>query len=148
MINITTLKQFATRLVAETELTKYILVTNEGQLSKRVQDLKQTDFPLLVVVIPSYDAAAIDRDNFKLLTQMLMFVLKRDRFQGQKPELLEEDMEETLSITETIIQTFMAGFDVADCTIPEMIVPGSYHIDPEVNFLGCNGWSISFQLKN
>lgn len=148
MIHITALKQFATQLVADTELSKYILVTNEGQLSKHLQDLKQSDFPLLVVVIPSYDAAAMDRDNFKLLTQMLMFVLKRDRFQGQKPELLEEDMEETLAITESIMLTFMAGFDVADCIIPDMIVPNSYHIDPEVNFLGCNGWSISFQLKN
>lgn len=148
MINIAALNQFATRLIADTELSKYILVTNEGQLAKRMQDLKQSDFPLLVVVIPSYDAAAIDRDNFKLLSQMLMFVLKQDRFQGQKQELLEEDMEETLAITQSIMLTFMAGFDATDCIIPDWIVTNSFHIDPEINFLGCNGWSISFQLKN
>lgn len=27
------------------------------------------------------------------------------------------------------------------------LVPGRMHTDPEYNFLGCNGWSLSFAIK-
>lgn len=147
MIKITQLLQYASLIETNTDIAKYILVTNESQMAKKMQDLKTTDFPLLVVVIPSYDASAVDRDSFTMTSQMLMFVLKRDQFQGQKAQTYEDDMEETLALVEQIMYYFINGF-TTDCFTPDWIIPNSFHVDPELNFLGCYGWSISFQMKN
>lgn len=148
MITITQLAGFANRLKENTDLNHVILVTTESELTKKMQSVKSEQFPVLVVVIPSYDAAG-GRDNIGMMAQMIMFVLKKDRAQGATETNQMADMEETLAITNAITGYLLNGFaDYEDCIFYQGIQPASIHIDPEYNYLGCNGWSLGFIIKN
>jgi hypothetical protein len=149
MISITQLTAFANRLKDNTDLNHVILVTTESELTKKLQSVMIEQFPVMVIVIPSYDATGGGRDDFRLTANMIIFVLKRDRFQGANETNSMADMEETLAITQKIIEYLINGFNESnDCVFSHGIIPASFHIDPEFNYLGCNGWSLGFQIKN
>jgi hypothetical protein len=148
MITIAQITAFANRLKEATDLNHIILVTTESELTKKMQSVKSEQFPILVVVIPSYDATG-GRDNIGMMAQMIMFVLKKDRAQGATETNQMADMEETLAITNAITGILLNGFtDYTDYIFYEGIQPASIHIDPEYNYLGCNGWSLGFNIKN
>jgi len=149
MINITQLKQLAAQCVTDTDLEHAEWVTTESELSRKVPNLKTSHFPLLVYVTPSFDPDGMDADNFKDVATMLFFVLKNGRFQSEKESNQVTDMDETLAITDQIKTYLLNGFPSnPDCALVNGIIPHSFHIDPEYNYLGCNGWSMSFQIKS
>lgn len=151
MITIAQIKAFANRCIDNVDkLVYYEWVTTESGLSKKVANLKANQFPLLVVVTPSYDSDVVDRDSYWDVAQMLVFVLMRDKFQGANETNQADDMDTTLEIIGDIKYYLMAGFPDADqeCVFHNGIVPSSFHIDPEYNYLGCNGWSMSFQIRS
>jgi len=148
MITIAQLATFAARLKDNTDLNHVILVTTESELTKKMQGVKAEQFPIMVVVIPSYDATGV-RDGLSMMAQMIMFVLKKDRAQGATETNQMADMEETLAITNSIAGFLLNGFaDYEDCIFYQGIQPASIHIDPEYNYLGCSGWSLGFTIKN
>lgn len=148
MITIAQLISIAEQVKTHTGITHHEWVTTESQLSKKLPDLKSDQFPLLVTVTPSYTADAPDNDNLKNISQMLFFVLVRDRFQSAKGATEIADMDNTLAIAAAIQDYLINGFPGADqCWLTNSIQPQSFNIDPEYNYLGCNGWSISFQIK-
>lgn len=148
-MNITELKALAQQCVDSiAELNGYEWVTTESELSRKVPNKKVNDFPLLVVVTPSFDVEGQDADSVRDVAQLLFFVLKRNRGQGEKETTQVTDMDETLAIVQQIKGYLLGGFPgVEDCAMPNDIVPHSFHIDPEFNYLGCDGWSMSFQIK-
>jgi hypothetical protein len=148
-MNITELKALGQKCVdAIAELKQDVWVTTESELSRKVPNLRADDFPLLVMVTPSFDVEGQDADNVRDVAQLLFFVLKKGGFQSEKESTQEADMNETLLIIQQIKSYLLNGFPaVEDCSLPNHIVPHSFHIDPEFNYLGCNGWSMSFQIK-
>lgn len=149
MITLSQLSAFANRIKDNTDIQHTILVTTESELTKKMQSVRIEHFPVMIIVIPSYDAFGVGRDDFRLTANMIIFILKRDRFQGANETNSMADMEETLAITQKIIGFLINGFnDSNDCVFTDGIIPSSLHIDPEFNYLGCNGWSLGFQIKN
>jgi len=102
MINISQLLSLAQRIEDSTDVAHHIWVTTESGLSTHMNGLKGDQFPLLVVVTPSYDGDAADADNARDVNQMLFFVLKRDLFQGKKESNEVSDMDATLAIVNDI----------------------------------------------
>ena len=148
MITISNLITLAQRIQAATAINHFEWVTTESHLTKKLQSLKASQFPLLVVVTPSYAVDGIDPDSTKDISQMLFFVLKRNQAQGATPATEAADADETLAIVNQIKTYLLNGFPgVSDCIFPDAIEPNSINIDPEWNYLGCDGWSISFQIK-
>ena len=149
MITLSQLSAFANRIKDNTDIQHTILVTTESELTKKMQSVRIEQFPVMVVVIPSYYASGGGRDDFRLTANMIIFILKRDRFQGANETSSMADMEETLTITQKVIGYLINGFnETNDCVFTDGIIPSSFHIDPEFNYLGCNGWSLGFQIKN
>lgn len=148
-INIAQLKSIAQMIVDNTAATHYEWVTTESHLSKKMSELKASQFPLLVAVTPSYNVDAQDHDSAKDISQMLFFVLAKNDFQGAKPTTEAANADATLEIVNKIQEYLLNGFPdhTDDCIFPAAIEPGSFNIDPEWNYLGCDGWSISFQIK-
>jgi hypothetical protein len=147
-MNISSLISLANLIKQHTGIAHYEWVTTDTQLSKKIGDLKSAQFPLLVVVTPSYGTDAPDNDNVRDISQMLFFVLKRNKFQSATGATEIADTDETLAIARQIKSYLINGFPGAnDCIIPAAIEPASFNIDPEWNYLGCDGWSISFQMK-
>lgn len=148
MINITQLKALAEQCVVHTALNHAIWVTTEAELSRKVPNLKASQFPLLVFVTPSFEQDAPDSDNAKDVATLLFFVLINGRFQAETEITQQNDMNNTLEIIGKIKQYLLNGFpDSVPCSIVDGVIPYTFHIDPEFNYLGCNGWSMSFQIK-
>jgi len=148
MINITQLRALAQQCIHHTDLTHYIWVTTESELSRKMPNLKVSEFPMLIVVTPSFDVNAKDTDNVRDIATLLFFVLKYGRFQSENEGNQISDMDQTLNITSVIKNYLINGFpDNPDCELINGIIPHSFHIDPEFNYLGCNGWSMSFQIS-
>lgn len=127
-------------------LKKHLWVTTESELSKKIQSLKVSDFPLLVTVTPSFDSKGRDNDDVQNIAQMLFFVLTKGGFQSEKSNTIQLDMDTTFLIASQIQQLLLSGIPGDDlCVMPNKIIQNSFHIDPEFNYLGTNGWSISFQ---
>ena len=148
MITITQLLTTAERIKADTDINEYVWVSDEGDLAKKLKNIKSSQFPLLVVVTPSYDSEAADSDNVSDINHILFFILKRGSFQSAKESSDIQDMDDLLELTTRIRGFLLNGFpDYQDCTFLNGIMPASFHIDPEVNYLGCKGYSMSFNIK-
>jgi hypothetical protein len=149
MITLSQLSSFANRIKDNTDIQHTILVTTESELTKKMQSVRIEQFPVMMIVIPSYDASGVGRDDFRMTANMIIFILKRDRFQGANETTSMADMEETLAIAQKIIEYLINGFNESnDCAFSDGIIPASFHVDPEFNYLGCNGCSLGFQIKN
>lgn len=149
MINISQLLTLAQRIKDSTDISHYMWVSTESHLSKKIAECKASQFPLLVVVTPSYNVEAENNENVKDISQMLFFVLKRSQYQGATPASEAADADHTLAIVQQIKTYLLNGFPgVTDCIFPSAMEPNSISIDPEWNYLGCDGWSMSFLMKN
>jgi len=147
MVNISSLLSLAENLKNNTELNHVIWVTTESELSKKLPKASLTSFPALVVVTPSYDSKGSDRESIRDITSLIFFILSKQSHQNIKEEELVMDMDKTLSICKQIETILISGFPNQDtCYISNHVDPESFHIDPEFNYLGCNGWSMTFEL--
>jgi hypothetical protein len=124
------------------------LVANEAQL-KDVINKPGEQFPMLLATIPSADPESRDVDSISEKNTCLLFILEKvaaaDRTAGNYITRM------------TALQQIMAGIkeemalDFEGCARPGHAVMqrldlGSLHQDPEYNYLGCDGWSLSFRF--
>ena len=148
MINVKTYREYFERAVSEIpELQGCIVVAAEEALAKKIKDIDS--FPLLVAVIPSADPHTFDSDNFSDSNIALLFVLTRRGKSNYTEETFLDDLETTQGIISQLKLLMIA--DMQDCSsaghpVMKNLDPGSFHQDPEYNYLGCDGWSLSFQF--
>lgn len=148
MISIKKYKQYWEHILTEVpDLKAMALVATEEGLGKKIKD--QKDFPLLVVIIPSSDPRSPDPDNIRELNQGIIFILYHRAASDQTDDNYVEDMDNTQLIMKAVKEAMHT--DMAECELefhPEMkeLDTNSFHMDPEYNFLGCHGWSLSFQF--
>jgi hypothetical protein len=130
-------------------LKHYILVSTEAELGQRIRDLADDNFPLLVVVIPSADTIAIGADNVISANTCLLYVLQKADITSADSESFLDQMELTQELLREIIGQMIADrFDAnGRCQLMSRLDLNRMHIDPEYNYYGCNGWSLSFNLQ-
>ena len=148
MINVKTYKNYWQDMVNRlSDLKESVLVANEAQLKEKIDDLD--DFPVLVATIPSADGKATDVDNKKEVTNCLIFILKKVAASDRTDDSYIDDMQLMQQMIEEIEDKMEA--DKTDCDsswhdLLKHLDVASYHIDPEFNYLGCDGWSLSFRM--
>lgn len=150
MIRIRTFKELMAHLVDEIAgLNHYIVAVREEQFKEKVKDLSTDQMPLLLAVIPSADGEG-DHDNYSDRDNYLMFVLTRRESSDKNDDNMIDDYESTqdamLAIKDKLIEI------AADCSSPyhqemEHLIVDSFHMDPEFNFQGFDGWSCTFVCK-
>ncbi|MHC1707432.1 MAG: hypothetical protein AB9842_07910 [Bacteroidales bacterium] len=130
-------------------LKQCILVSTEAELGQRIRDLADEQFPLLVVVIPSTDTIAIGVDNVISANTCLLYVLQKTDITTTDPDAFLDLMELSQDLLREIIARMIADrFDAnGHCQLMSRLDLNRMHIDPEYNYYGCNGWSLSFTLQ-
>lgn len=134
---------------AVSDIDRVIFVANESQLSAKIKEIAAAEI-ILVVIIPSTDLLAPDVDNVKNSGTCLMYVLKsypeRDKLDADFIDALEETQDVLQLIQQKMEDDKNTGVH-GDCPhIMHYYEPDGAHSDPEYNYLGCNGWSLSFNL--
>jgi len=110
-----------------------------------IKEIPAAEF-FLAVVIPSSDTKAENIDNIKEVEPWLIYLLeKTDRKSITQANRLTSVAKQQQILRR--IKEFMRS-DIYDGTIPCNIRPdlNSMHTDPEDNFIGCEGYSLSFKV--
>jgi len=127
-------------------IKRVLLVINESHLAKVIKDIDDDEL-FMIAVIPSADVNAMNADNRGDMNAGLIYIVNKvDRKSYDDSEMLQ-----VLGRTQSVMNNVKQKM-VDDCqsnTVTEMTqldLP-SMHMDPEYDFLGCDGWSLSFNFK-
>lgn len=141
MVNLNSLEQYWNAMPAKVRaLKKVYYVTEEGDMKDFFQDIKLTEQPFLVVVIPS--AKASGSADFYTETNMNLIYLLSKEDSGKKRTF--ELQKELQPVMEAIKDVMIA--DIAGCGFMRELDISSMHTDPERKLLSvASGWSLSFE---
>jgi len=153
MITVTNYKNYWDHVVTELTpdgLKKAYVVATEERLTKKINDLKGSESPFLVAIIPSSDPKSIDDDAVGEVNSGMIFILQKRAHADQDDATFLQDMDTTQAIMKKVKE--LMQHDKITCSsayhsIMERLNLSSLHQDPEYNYLGCNGWSLSFQFE-
>lgn len=148
MVNIKTYKDYWENIASRIgDLKAAYLVANEAQMKDIVANI--ADYPILVATVPSADPNSRDVDNMSETNTCLLFVLKKVAAADRPPGIDVDSMEQTQSAMAKVKEYMLEDF--ANCDAPyhnlmQYLSVGSFHQDPEYNYLGHDGWSLSFKF--
>lgn len=128
-------------------ITRALMVSTENQLVKKIDDFEETDI-VLVMIVPSSDSKGKDVDNIIESETILMFILGKIDSGSEDEEDFIDNME-IFQNAVTDLKTLMIA-DKQDtesgCPLMKGLDLNSIHTDPEYNYLGCNGYSLSCNI--
>lgn len=144
MIKVSKLREL---IEAFTQKDSAFLVRTESEMQQRIKDV---DGWLLVMVIPSSDTRAFSSDNIAEDEQAIVYMVTQRTESNTDYDDMVENCEEA--------QLRMAAFklylyDISQsCEHPlheicKQMDFNTFHTDPEYNYMGCDGYSLSFVLK-
>lgn len=148
MIRIDKLNLYWKRMSNRVAATQAILVRDESELAQKIKNIINGEM-FLVVVIPSSDTRARNSDNIQELELVIVYALKKVAHKDQNDTDVINDMIQTQECI-TKIKGFLlddsTNCDAIDHDMISKIDFNKIHTDPEYNYLGCDGYSISLQL--
>jgi hypothetical protein len=131
-------------------ITHLFMVDDESELTSKISQVSDGDI-ILVVVFPSTDSQAFDEDNFDDVDSCVIFLLQKieQRNIDDADLLIERERTQNLltSIRLAMYNLMIHHLNSTNHHIMHKLVEGKQHIDRERNYLGCNGWSLSFALN-
>ena len=141
---------FETLKTRMTDIKSFVLVSEFEELEDYIKNLKKSDFPILVVREPSGDSMG-NEDNQRWKWPCLLYVLEKfdhtsETYMGRwtaKANLLR-----IIGLVNDKMLEDMHNHtpDGDKLHLMHNLQPDGMHIDPENNFLGCLGYSLSFNL--
>lgn len=143
MLNYNDFKDYVESLVERSAIMKeYVLVVNEAQFKEFIKDVKK--YPVLVAVIPSAMGGAFNEDNVREESLYAFFVLY-PKNNGLKHIDYHNRMAETQAALVEIKDRILDDYNNNCQEYPFLHGHdwGGYHIDPEYDYLGFFGWSMT-----
>ncbi len=149
MISIKTYSAYFEGFVGRSaELKSFHLVSNEAQMQSCIRDMAASTFPALIALVPSADSVAQNVDSILEVNSCLIYVVSKIDSTTETGASFLANMDTTQSIL-TQIKNFMLsdrGQHSVFNHLLERIDINGMHTDPEYNYLGANGWSLSFSI--
>jgi len=144
MISITTYRDYWKEMVNRIDgLEDTTLVANEAQLKNKLT--KEVRYPLLVATVPSADPDSHNADNTGEKNSALIFVLEKVAASDRDSDNYVATMEKLQQIMKKVKEAMIEDFE--NCLMPmKELEIQSFHQDPEYNYLGHDGWSLSFRF--
>lgn len=150
MIKVNLLKSYFDAMAPRVLATKTILVRNETELAQKIKDFANSEL-FLVVVIPSSDTTARNTDNILEKETIILYAVKKVSHKDQDDTDVISDMIQAQDCITAVKDALLD--DAGDCDVPmheyiSRLDFNSMHTDPEYNYLGCDGYSLSFVLTS
>ena len=145
MIKIRIFKSLWDSMAVRVDATKAILVRDETELAQKIKGIDSGEL-FLVVVIPSSDTSARDNDNILEKETVIVYCVMKVSHSNQD----DADVLDCMEITQDCITALKNCLleDAENCdseyhTFIKRIDFNRLHTDPEYNYLGCDGYSLS-----
>ena len=133
-----------------TSIEKVLIVDDESDLQKKIADIDNGCI-ILVAVIPSADFNALDEDNFGDIDTCVLYLLQKVNDRDQTDEDIMNERASTQEIMNRIRRLMLDLAERYDASGPvrfmKQVIRAKQHVDRERNYLGCNGYSLSFGIK-
>ena len=131
-------------------MAKIVFVDDEPELANKIKEIEVGSI-ILVAVTPSSDLNAENEDNYGDIDTCVIYSLMKVNASDQTDEDIMNERELTQN-TMRDIRTLMAELEgICDGTdaasLLKQFMRGKQHVDRERNYLGCNGYSLSFGIK-
>ena len=133
-----------------TGINKVLIVADEQELEKLLREIEDKAV-IMIAVIPSSDTIFTDLDNKQEDDNSVVYIIKkttaRDMTEDDLLDVRDDTQQKIMQLKDQLY--YMAMDRESQDPIIKMarrLVP-IFHTDPEYNYLGCNGWSISFKWK-
>jgi hypothetical protein len=141
------LKIMLNRLKPDFSIDKVFLVRSEAELAGDVKQIPSGTF-YLAAVIPSSDTRAMNIDNVKEHETWLFYALEKSDRKGITAENRLASVAQQQRVISKIKQIIRD--DIYARVFPCHIRPdiNSMHTDPEDNFHGSEGYSLSFKVES
>jgi hypothetical protein len=117
-----------------------VTVVDESHLGKMLRN--KLEYPLLVTVVPSIVTDAADVDSVRPIATGLLFVLVPMRERANESSDYTSELQQTYDIIQDILQAMRD--DMETCCIMAYFDPDKVRLEPEYNFLGHVGWSVTY----
>ena len=126
------------------------MVDDETELTNKISQVSDGDI-ILIAVFPSTDSQSIDEDNLEEVDSCVIFLLQKIEQRNIDDVDLMAERESTQELLATIrsamYELMVNHIDDSNHHMMHKLIEGKQHIDRERNYLGCNGYSLSFSLK-
>lgn len=149
MIQVAQLSQFIHQATLAIDgLESSHLIITEGHLANRLTSMPVSKFPTLIAVMPSASSGpSRDADNIQFNNQLLFYILKKISYPGRTFLQEAEDYQQTQDILNALIRFMLQIKEQETCSPWYHLQENSFQIDPEYNYMGCDGWSLAVTLK-
>ena len=131
-------------------IERVIVVDDEPELASKIKDIADKCV-FLVAVIPSSDLSAFDEDNHGDIDTCVIYLLQKvDRRDEDDDDIMDERelTQNAMKAIRTLMLDLEERCDNSDpVKIMQQMIRGKQHVDRERNYLGCNGYSLSFGIK-
>jgi hypothetical protein len=148
MVGIKAYKEYWKNMVMRVAALKLaVMVANEAQLKSVVSNIGS--YPILVSTVPSASANSKDEDNTGDNNLGIIFILKKVSSNDRSEEAYEDNMQLMQDAMQEVRDNMEADKTDCDATghqIMKDLDVKSFNQDPEFNYLGHDGWSLSFKF--
>lgn len=148
MIPIDEYRGYWAKMVARVNAKVAILVRDESEFSQYVKNLPPGE-TYLIAVIPSTDSDARNTDAILEKETVVVYAVRK----VDRTNQTELDIMDTMKVTQLAIKNIktMLLWDATNCSaeyheMMKRIAFGSFHTDPEYNYFGMDGYSLSFEI--
>jgi hypothetical protein len=152
MVPINSYDSFWKHIAQIVGITQVLLVSDEAELANCIKEVAD-QATILVAVIPPSDTDARDNDNLLEADPCVIFVVQKiDPKDYTYEQMLKARSDTQALMTSVKLQMKAHALDYdhndAGTLIMRRLDLNKMHTEPEYNYLGCTGWSLSFLLKS
>ena len=126
------------------------VVDDEAELASKIKEVDDLA-TMLVAVVPSSDMNATDEDNYGDVDTCLVYLLMKIDPRDHSDEGIMDERELTQNLMGNVREAMLGLGESCDgsdhAKLMAQAIRGKQHIDRERNYLGCNGYSLSFGVK-
>ena len=143
MVNLTDLETYWQDMKAKVPALKRVdFVTEEGDMKDFISDIKASEQPFLVVIIPSAKSVGVP-DAVKENNLNLVYLFKKEDPGVKNTFALQKELQPTMeAIKEQMIE------DMEGCGLMRNLDISSMQTDPEKRIISvATGWSLSFEFE-
>lgn len=143
-------KAYWAAMATRVNATQSVLVRTEPEMAQKIKNIDAGEL-FLVAVVPSSDTSARDIDNILEKEMIIVYALMKVSHKEQDDTDMLNDMgiaQECITAVKTYLKEDFENHEAFLHQYIKRIDFSRMHTDPEYQYMGCDGYSLSFELTS
>lgn len=143
------LKNLLTHLNGEIDqINKNWIVINDSHVGQVLSEVGTEENMFLIGLLPNYDTAGQDSDNFRTVAFGQILVLEKTDYSDLNQEQFMDVFQRTFAVTEQIRDLLIEYSAEKQCQFPYLMQLdiNSLRMEPIYKLSQCNGWALELEM--